>query len=200
MRFSSQNISSLIKRLLVLPGVFFLTLSCENDIQRIQSLTNFESLPDISGENIEIIYTDSSRLEMVLRASEIKQYSKEKRPYIEFPKGIYVEFYDDSSKIEATMKADYALYYTEDKFWEARGNVFAENRKEKEKLNTEELFWDENRKLIHSNSFSRIETEDGTFYGQDGFESNQKFTKWKLKGSRGTVNIKEEDEEDDEKK
>ena len=31
-----------------------------------------------------------------------------------------------------------------------------------------------------------------SFYGQDGFDSNQSFTKWKLKGSRGTVNIKNE--------
>ena len=192
---SSKNIFFRIKRLLVFPGVFFLALSCENDIQRIQSLTNSEILPDVSGENIEIIYTDSSRLEMFLRASEIKQYSKEEKPYIEFPKGIYVEFYDDSTNIEAILKADYALYYTDDKLWEARGNVFAHNKEKNEKLNSEELFWDENQKLIYSNSFSRIETEDGTFYGQDGFESNEKFTKWKLKGSRGTVNIKEEKDE-----
>lgn len=87
------------------------------------------------------------------------------------------------------------MYYTDDKLWEARGNVFAHNKETNEKLNSEELFWDENQKLIYSNSFSRIETEDGTFYGQDGFESNEKFTKWKLKGSRGTVNIKEEKDE-----
>ena len=195
MRNSSNNIFFLIKRLLVFPGVFFLALSCENDIQRIQSLTNSESLPDVSGENVEIIYTDSTRLEMLLRAGQIKQYTKEERPYIEFPKGIYVEFYDDSTRIEAILKADYALYYTEEKLWEARGNVFAHNMEKNEKLNSEELFWDENKKLIYSNSFSRIETEDGTFYGEDGFESNQKFSQWKLKGSRGTVNIKENSNE-----
>lgn len=195
MRYSSENIFTLLKRLLVLSGVFFLPFACENDIQRIQSLTDSENLPTVSGEDIEIIYTDSAKLEMILRAGKIKQFTNEERPYIEFPDGIYIEFYDDSLNIEATMKADYALYYNEDKLWEARGNVEAHNMLKNEQLNSEELFWEEEKELIYSNSFSRIKTEDGIFYGQDGFESNQKFSKWKLKGSRGTVNIKEREDE-----
>lgn len=182
--------------LMFLPVIILLMLvSCENDIQRIQSLTDSENLPTISGEDIEIIYTDSAKLVMILKAGKIKQFTNEKRPYIEFPDGIYVEFYDDSLNIEATIKADYALYYNEDKLWEARGNVEAHNMSKNEQLNSEELFWNEEKKLIYSNSFSRIETEDGIFYGKDGFTSNEKFTKWKLKGSRGTVNIKNEDDE-----
>ncbi|MCF8380717.1 MAG: LPS export ABC transporter periplasmic protein LptC [Bacteroidales bacterium] len=195
MFFLIKNTFSILKRLLVLSGVFLLLFSCENDIQKINSLTESEILPTVSGEGIEIVYTDSSRLDMILRAKKIKQFTKTERPYIEFPDGIYVEFYDDSIKIEATLKADYALYYNEENLWEARGNVQAHNIVKNENLNTEELFWNEDKKLIYSNSFSRIETDDGIFYGQDGFESNQKFTKWKLKGSKGTVNIKSEADE-----
>jgi len=195
MYFSVQNSFKFIKRLLVLSGVFLLLFSCENDIQKIHSLTESENLPTVSGEDIEIVYTDSSRLEMILQAPIIKQFTKAERPFVEFPEGIYVEFYDDSLNIQATMKADYALYYNEEGLWEARGNVQAHNIAKNEKLNSEELFWDENKELIYSNSFSRIETIDGIFYGQDGFDANQKFTKWKLKGSKGTVNIKDEGDE-----
>ena len=48
---------------------------------------------------------------------------------------------------------------------------------------------------MYSNSFTRIETDDGISYGQDGFESNEKFTKWNMKGYSGTVNIKDEEDE-----
>lgn len=169
--------------------------SCENDIEKIKSLTDPSELPNVYAKKVEIIYTDSSDLQMILEAPSIKQFSKEvdRRPYIEFPDGIHVKFYDDSMKIESEITANYAIYYQDDKLWEAKGNVVAHNI-EKGRLNTEVLFWDENKELIYSNSFSRIETEDGTFYGQDGFEANQRFTKWRLKGSSGTVKIKEEEE------
>lgn len=185
---------SLYKKLLVFPGVFFLLISCENDIEKIKSLTDPSELPNVYGKKVEVIYTDSSDLQMILKAASIKQFSNEvdRRPYIEFPEGIHVTFYDDSMRVESEITANYAIYYQDDKLWEAKGNVVAQNI-EKGKLNTEVLFWDENKELIYSNSFSRIETEDGTFYGQDGFEANQRFTKWRLKGSSGTVKIKEEE-------
>jgi LPS export ABC transporter protein LptC len=186
---------NIFKKLLVFPGVFFLLMSCENDIEKIQSLTDPNELPDVYAEEVEIIYTDSSDLEMILEAPIIKSYGKVERPYMEFPEGMYVRFFDDSMKVESEIQANYAIYYNEEKLWEARGNVVAHNLQKGEKLNTEELFWDENEKTIYSNSFSRIETEDGTFYGQEGFESNQRFSRWRLKGSRGTVNIKEEPED-----
>lgn len=195
MLYSFQNIYYNFIRLLVLPGVFFLIVSCENDIQKIQSLAELE-MPDLSGENAEIIYTDSSRLQLKLSTPSLKQYSKADRPYIEFPEGIYVEFYDDSTQIETIISANHAFYFTEEKFWEAKGNVVVNNLFKGEKLNSEELFWNETEKIIYSNSYSRIETTDGTFYGQNGFESNERFSRWKLKGSKGTVNFKEKEDEE----
>jgi len=183
------------KKLLVFLGVFFLLFSCENDIEKIKFLTDPTGFPDVSVENVEIIYTDSSRLQMILESPSIRRFSNIERPYMEFPEGMYVRFFDDSLQVESEIRSNYAIYYNEEKFWEARGDVMAYNLKKGEKLNTEELFWDEDKGLIYSNSFSRIETDDGTFYGQEGFESNQRFSKWRLKGSRGTVNVKEEPED-----
>lgn len=165
--------------------------SCENDIEKIHSITSNTDYPELSAENTTILYSDSGKVAMKLTANRIAQYSKAEKPYIEFPDGIYVEFYDDSLNIESQMRSNYAIYYTDDKMWEARGDVEAINKMKGEKLNTEELFWDESKRSIYSNSFSRIETADGTFYGENGFESNQRFSKWRLKGSRGTVNLKE---------
>ncbi len=167
-------------------------MACENDIEKINSLTNTNNLPEVSGKKVEILYSDSGQVKMQLSAQEILQFSKAERPYVEFPKGIHVIFFDDSLKTESEITADYAKYFQEEKLWEARGNVVANNLATGEKLNSEELFWDENQEKIYSNSFSRIENNDGTFYGQNGFESNQKFTHWKLKGSRGSVNLKDE--------
>jgi LPS export ABC transporter protein LptC len=194
--FNIKFVSEKIKKLLLFTGVSLLLFSCENDIEKIQSIGDKSELPDVLAKKIEIIYSDSAKTEMRLTADLVKRFSNVERPYMEFPEGIFVEFFGDSLQVESLIQADYAIYYTEEKIWEARGNVIANNIAKEEKLNTEELFWDENDKSIYSNSFSRIENPDGTFYGEEGFESNQSFTKWRLKGSRGTVNIREQDEDE----
>ena len=181
-----------MKKLLVIPGVIFL-LACENEIEKINLLTSTKEYPDISGKNVEIIYSDSAKVQLKLKAEEIKKYSRVEKPYIEFPKGIYVEIYNDTLGIMGTITAGYAIYYTETKLWEARNNVVARNIEKVDLLNTEELFWDEGKELIYSNIYSSVETNDGTFYGNKGFVADQKMTWWKLKGSSGTVKIKDED-------
>lgn len=179
-----------------MPGVFCLLYSCENDIEIINSFTNAAVLPDISGKKVEMLYSDSGKVKMQLNADEIKQFGKAERPYVEFPKGIHVVFFDDSLQSKSEIIANYAKYYQDERLWEAHGNVIAFNKETGEKLNTEELFWDETLQRIYSNSFSRIESNNGILYGQKGFETNQKFKPIRLKSSKGTVNIKDETDSD----
>jgi len=181
-----------ILKLLAVPGVFCLLYSCENDIEIINSFTNATLLPDISGKKVEMLYSDSGKVKMQLNADEIRQFGKVERPFVEFPKGIHVVFFDDSLQSKSEIIANYAKYYQDEKLWEAHGNVIAFNKETGEKLNTEELFWDETLQRIYSNSFSRIESTSGILYGQKGFETNQKFKPIRLKSSKGTVNIKDE--------
>jgi LPS export ABC transporter protein LptC len=192
MQIVTKILYSLFTKLPVILGVSLLC-SCETDIEKINSITAQGEYPEITAKKMEIIFSDSGKVQMQMFAESIRQFAKAERPYIEFPDGIEVKFFDDSLHLESEIKANQAVYYTEERIWEARGNVIAVNLQKGETLNTEELFWDENKKLIYSNSFSRIETTDGTFYGQNGFESNQQFSRWKLKGSRGTVNFKDSD-------
>ena len=167
-------------------------MACENDIEKIKSLTDPLEYPDVSGKNLEIIYSDSGKVKIQIITEEIKKFSKIKNPYVEFPKGMMVIFFNDTMGISAQLNSDYAIYHNESKLWEARGNVVARNFEKGEMLYSEELFWDENKEIIYSNIFSRIENNNGTFYGQNGFEADQKLTRWKLKASRATVRIKDE--------
>ena len=177
-------------KLLVIPGVSLL-ISCENDIEKIKGVTDSVVYPDISGKNLEIVYSDSAKVRIQIFTDEIKKFTTIEKPYFEFPKGMKVLFFNDTMEVNARISADYAIYYTIDKRWEARGNVVCENLEKGETLYSEELFWDEEKEIIYSNIFSRIENKSGTFYGQNGFEADQNLTHWKLKGSRGTVNIED---------
>jgi LPS export ABC transporter protein LptC len=169
-----------------------LSVSCENDIQKINSITNSVNLPDATGKSFESIYSDSSMVKVRIVGKEIRQFNNNKRPYVEFPQGLTAYFYDDSLNIESVINASYVIYYREEGLWEAKNDVEAKNFKTGEQLNTEHLFWDEEKKLIYSTTYSRIVNKDGTFYGQEGFEANQDLTWWKLKGTKGTVSIRDE--------
>ena len=175
---------------LILP---LLLVCCENDIERINLLTDQAETPNIKGSNIIVIYSDSARVKVQILAESYKQFLDVERPYMEFPDGMEVYFYDDSMKIESEIRSDYTIYYSEEGLWHATGNVVARRLDNGDALNTEELFWDEGKELIHSDTYTRIQNEDGIFYGKRGFESHQNLTNWQLKGTSGTVTVPDEE-------
>ena len=166
---------------------------CENDIERINMLTDESESATIQGTNIKVIYSDSAKVKIQVLAPVYKQYPTAERPYMEFEEGLEVFFYDDSAKIESEIKADYTIYYMEEALWHATGNVVAQNFENGDALYTDELFWDEKEELIYSDSYTRVISEENTLYGKKGFRSHQNLSNWQLIGSSGTINVQDEE-------
>lgn len=181
------NVLAVITVLLYVAG-------CKNDIEVVNALTNELDLPNQSGKNIEFQLTDSGKLKLIFRAPIGERYVKEnEEPYREFPKGIEVMFFNDEEILESKITAGYAKQWEEQMLWKANDSVVAQNVLTGERLDTEELFWDEKNKQIYSNVFTKITNEDGIFYGEKGFEADQDLENYKLIGSSGTVKVKDEE-------
>jgi len=176
----------LIKVITVFIGVVILS-SCKNDIDVINSFTELHNLPSQSVRNLETIYTDSGKIQIKLLAPELKRFSNVEEPYIEFPAGIKVVFYDKNQEPESQLTAKYAIYSETNELWEARDSVIAINNLG-DTLNTELLFWDEKKELIYTNKFVKITTENEVIWGE-GLEANQEFTDWKIKNVKGIIYI-----------
>lgn len=170
----------------------WLIYACENDLERIHKITSLDHFPDAAGHKYEILYSDSFQVKVRILAPEIERYARVEEPYIEFPQGLTAYFYDDSLNIEAYIKAKHVIYRENEHLWEAKNNVEGRNLKNKNQLNTEHMFWDEERKMIYSHTQSRIVNEDGTFYGEEGFEAKQDLSWYRLKKSKGVVKLKDE--------
>jgi LPS export ABC transporter protein LptC len=168
------------------------TVSCSNDIETVKALTEEQNYPDQSGYNIESTYTDSGRLQGKITAPEVHKYTRKEEPYTEFPKGLKVMFYDSLGRQNSFIQARYAIFYENKQLWEARHEVIAENPQKGEKLETEQMFWDQKTKRIYSDKFTRLTNADGDFIGEGGFEALQDLSRWKLKGSSGTVNVRDD--------
>jgi LPS export ABC transporter protein LptC len=182
------------KFILFLGGILMLNMfsSCENDIEKLNQIATELNIPDQSGKDIEIIYSDSGIVKLTMTAPLLEKYAKTKNPYYKFPKGIQAKSYDKKGKLEGIIKADSAIYYEKKELWEGLGNVNARNVQTNEELNTDQLFWDQEKGIIYSNVFTRIVNEDGEFFGEHGFEASQDFSNYKLKGSKGTAIVKDE--------
>lgn len=173
---------------LLLPG-------CNNDLEMINTLIEDSNHPIQTGKNIEVQYTDSTLLQLIFRAPRMKKFltNEEEGAYYVFEEGIEVFFFDHEEVLESTFKAGYANYYEKTKLWRANDSVVARNVQTNEQLTTEELFWDQENKRIYSHVFTKITNEDGVYYGEKGFESDQDLNNYKLIGSSGSVEVEDEE-------
>lgn len=163
-------------------------LSCVNDPQEVNSLTEKNTGPINTAENIEILYSDSAKLKARVTAPVLEKYAGEK-PYLLFPKGVKAYFYDSNKEMNSWLTAKYAINYENEKRMEAKKDVEVMNTKG-ERLNTEHLVWDQGEKKLYSEVFVKITTKEEVIYG-DGFEANEDFTKYRIKKIKGTINLNE---------
>ncbi len=148
--------------------------------------------PTEQGEIVEILYTDSGLVRIRITAPEMNHYTVNvPEPYTEMPKGIYVEFFNDSSKIKTTLKADYGIRYEKNKRTEVKKNVVVVNLSG-EVLNTEKLNWDEATRKIYTDAFVKIKTKNDLLRGT-GLTANEDFTEWELKNPVGSKYVPAED-------
>lgn len=165
-------------------------LSCENDIQTIDILAIGKDAASETMKDAEIIYSDSGMVKMKIIGPKLDRYAGEKA-HIVFPAGVNMLFYDDSLKVNSTLKADYGIRYETEGGMEAKRNVEVVNVKG-EKLNTEHLIWDEAKDRIYTEVFVKITRGNEVMYG-DGLESNQDFTKYRIKNFKGTIYLNDSD-------
>jgi LPS export ABC transporter protein LptC len=185
-----RRVSSLLGILAILALILW---GCENDIERINLLTDDTELPTVKGTNIKVIYSDSAKVKVQILAPAYQQFPNMERPFMEFPEGMQVYFYDDSMKMESEITADYTIYYMEEHLWHATGNVVARRFDNGDALFTEELFWNETEKRIYSDAYTKVHNEDNVLYGSRGFRSNQNLDNWQLIGSSGTIIVEDEE-------
>jgi len=170
-------------------AVAFPLVSCEKKIDTIKK-SEVLSLPSVTGKYIKTVFTDSGKVELVLTAKIMESYNNADPPYSEFKSGIEVMFFDGHEEPVGTVYAKYAKYIDKKKLWELKDSVVVVNET-KDKLETEQLFWDQEKDQIYTDRFIKITNEDQTVMGT-GFESDHKLTRRKIKNVTATIYLKDE--------
>jgi len=171
---------------LMLGAAFFILLltNCKDEIKKVALVGPPDKLPIETVVDLELIYSDSAIVKAKLKAPLSKTFDKPKL-ITEFPKGVDVDFYDDSLHVNSKLTANYAIRYEDEGRMEATKNVIVINKKG-EKLNTEHLIWDERLHKITTPAFVKITTGNEVLYG-DGLEANEDFTKYRILKPKGIM-------------
>lgn len=181
------KILPLIKRITVLLIGTVFVLSCDKDIE-VAAVTEVQNLPSLTIKNFRSESTDSGKLQLKMKAPLLERYVRNEEPYSEFTKGIEVTFFNKQSEPSAYLSADYAKYLEEKRIWELRYNVVVRNE-QNEILETELLFWEEEKDRVYTDRYVRITRKDMIANGI-GFESDSRLTKTKiLKGYNTSIYV-----------
>lgn len=171
----------------------FLSAGCENDLKEVRNFTQGKKLPLQTGQDIEVQYNDSGKVKIKLKSPQVDEYGGN-TPYTEMPKGVNVQFYDDSLQVNTSLRANYAIRKERERFMEAKYNVVVVNVKN-EKLETEHLVWDGAKRRIYTKSKVTITTADQITIGT-GLESDELFTDYTIENVESIITLKEGEEED----
>jgi LPS export ABC transporter protein LptC len=182
-----------INAVLLLSSIAF--FSCGNDPQKIKEITEQAEIPTEITYDAEIFYSDSAIIRVRIKTKEIIRRDVGEQPELEFPQGLHLTFYDSTGAVESTLLSDYAIHYPEKKKVIVKNNVEIVNNRG-EKLNTEYLEWLRDEKKIYTEEFVKISTPDEIIFG-DGLESNEQFTRYRIKNIKGTIAVRDEEEKEE---
>lgn len=163
---------------------------CKSDIKTIYIYGEIDTLPEMIAKDIEFIRSDSGIVKALLISPLMNKYSG-KKPFIEFPDGFKVQFYDSLLNVKSFITANYGISYEKKKRMEAYKDVVVINNEKNEKLNTEHLIWDQSKKIISSNVAIKITTEDEVIFG-DGLESDETFDKYEIINPTGVFHVSDD--------
>lgn len=167
----------------------FQMLACKKDIEKVKKISKLTSNPGMEkATGVAISYTDSGYLKARIVSPLMERYPQKSEPYMEMRKGVKGWFYNRNGDLESSLSAEYAISYEYRKLIEVRRNVQVKNAAD-EALETEKLIWDQRREVIYTDHFIKIRTPDEILYGT-GFESDQNFTRYRIKNLKGRVSLK----------
>ncbi|MFI5451797.1 hypothetical protein ACHMWN_06525 [Pedobacter sp. UC225_61] len=138
---------------------------------------------------VEIIYSDSAKVKAKGYAPILDKVTpSEGAMYNEMPKGVKIEFFNEFLKPTGTITSGYAINKQTDKITIFRKNVVVVN--DQITFTTEELIWDENKKMYSSPYGTVTSKKDGSVATGTEFTAPQDFSTYKIIQASGTTYVK----------
>ena len=158
--------------------------SCENDIREVNDLLKKQTGVE-EGKDITSYMSQQGMVKAKLRSPYMLRYQSDS-PYVEFPRSVHVDFFNDSTKIESTVDALFARYREYESKVYLKDSVVVINIEKGDTLKTNELWWDQNTQEFFTDKPVRIYQKDKTIFGR-GLKAKQDFSSYDIFNITGIV-------------
>jgi LPS export ABC transporter protein LptC len=159
---------TLLKKYRILPLVTVLAVTlffgCESNFKEVQKSNFTEFVPSGEAEKINLKYTDSGRIKVILVSPKMLEYGNVDFPFTEFPKGIDVTLYDKNGK-RTFVTSDYATSYKVTNLIDLKGNVKITTQ-DGQILETEQLYFDQKNEWFYTEKNFKFTDPKGVSNGQ----------------------------------
>ncbi len=160
--------------------------SCENSQEEIDALTKNKVMQD-EAITVESYISQEGKMKAKLKAPLMTRVMADTL-YIEFPKSLHVDFYNDSTKIDTWLDAKYAKYFESFNKVYLRDSVVVITAGG-DTLRCHDLWWDQNKGMFYTDSVATYRSPDTDIRAGKGMEATQDLKMIKFKYPTGPVNI-----------
>ena len=144
---------------------------------------NPAKMATMTTKNISTLISDSGVIQYKIVAPLWQGFDEVDTPYWFFPKGLFLQKYDPYFQVIATVAADSARYFKNQRLWRLEGHVEM-TKMPKDLFLSERVFWDQRQGRIYSDTFIHIENATHVLEGT-GFVSNENLTQYRILNPEG---------------
>lgn len=166
---------------------------CKNEMKDIQALTPFDTVKKEMSRDIVFEYTEFGIPQFKMLAPIMVSSNENSEEVMTFENGILIYFYDENGEIGSEISSLYATNNTTKKLITLKNNVIIIDYNKREKIKTDELYWDQNTKKIWSEKFVKIITDDKQLEGY-GFETDESIENYVITQPTGVFSVSEDEE------
>ena len=157
-------------------AVAFVVYSCKSKIQQADDI-DLSAYPVQVVNDMFVVQSENGLLQMRMEADLMERYQNDSVSYEIFPEGFAVYGYNEEGLLETEITSDNARHEKFDKndveTWGAFGNVVVKNVINKERMETDTLYWDRKNEKIYTDCYVKMFSPKGFMQGY-GMESDQR--------------------------
>ncbi len=161
--------------------------SCHEERHSFVANVVGDRVPTMTTYDVSTFISDSGYTRYHITTDLWQMFEDATEPFWRFPTGLFLQQYDQAFRPSASVVCDSATYFSRKRLWQLDGHVVMVNTL-RDSFLTQQLFWDQSKQKIYSDSFIHIVRSDRIIEGY-GFTSNQNMTAYTVNRPTGIIPV-----------
>ena len=157
--------------------ILYISTSCKK--KEAFEPIDFQKVPVQIVKDVSVLQTNNGEISMRMMAPLMEKYSymvdSVATNYDYYSNGFYVYAYTEDGELETRITANAAKHVTTtgSESWSAFGNVVVINYINRERMESDTIYWDKANKMIHTDCYVKLSSPSGLMQGF-GMQSDER--------------------------